>query len=342
MPISFPIAQSTVSKRVLPKHLLPMTPRAAWDGWFAIAIFPPDSPIRWLKAHLFHRACGPGMHPVASFEGMDAHSEMLLTWAGEKDVQIRQNDIDASALKHAENPLCVELPERFSLRGDHPDYSMEFSLSDQARAEFHFQAHWPIWWSKWGRLLQYAGRHCGVDVKFDVDGKPMKLRGMGVMEHVCGLALPFDITKVSPIHFHWDVLCFDPAGAPAESAAGLSIGRNGKTLVELRAAACFPGGSARAVRGLRVRYLEIAMKSTDQGDIAVPLRWEGAMRGRNGLFRYEAGAATPPAALIPGGAMMGFDFEGELTRPDGSTLPLTGVGFNEYGDFAGQLIHIKN
>lgn len=53
-----------------PKYLVPLAPKAAWDGWFAIVIFPGDAPLRWLKAHFYNCAYTPGWYPLSLLEAI--------------------------------------------------------------------------------------------------------------------------------------------------------------------------------------------------------------------------------------------------------------------------------
>lgn len=323
-----------------PRYLVPLAPRAAWDGWFAISIFPEGSPVRWLKAHLYSRSCSSGNYPFSLVEGIGESSEVCIMWASENDVQVRQSSLPGGKESGSVSPLMVDYDENFTLQGDWPEYSMMFALpGGQATAHFDFETGWPIWWSKFGRVLQYVGQHSRVSAKFSEEGTSLDLEGFGVMEHVAGGAAPFDITSALPVHFHWDVLVFEDASSPFDSAAGLSFGARGATLVPLKAAAALPGDKPRGMRGLWVRYLDATRGTGADGkDIMIPLKWEGVMRNIHGTFRYVATACTPVAKVIPGGGMLGFDFEGRWTTGGQRPRILRGYGFNEYGDFSGGLL----
>lgn len=342
MPLSFPVLQKDVTKVVRPEHLVPWVPRASWDGWFAIAIFPPASPVRWLKAHLFHRACRPGWHPLAAVEALDENSETLVTWATTDSFEVYQEELESPDIRWSAFPLEVMLEGRFLLRGRTPSYTMTFNLPDAAtEARFSFEAGWPIWWSRWGRLLTYAGQHSTVRVELSCHGAQREMEGFGVMEHVCGISLPFDFTRFLPFHYHWDVLAFHQESAPHSSAAGLSIGRMGETLLKLRSVASLPGHPREAASGLTVRLLETGRgRGSDGTDFLVPRRWEGTVRGRGSEFTYEAHASTPVADIIPGGGMLGFDFQGEWHSPGIGIESWGGTGFTEYGDFSGELVSL--
>lgn len=340
--VALPVNSKDVSKTVKPEHLVPWVPRSSWDGWFAISIFPPGSPVRWLKAHLFHRACKPGNHPLAAIEGLDEKSEMLITWATGEEVRVLQHEVDAQTLTGCSSPLRVALDGRFLLEGTAPHYTMTFDLpEDRTTVRFDFEAGWPIWWSRWGRLLHYVGQHSAVKVKLDQPGQIIETEGLGVMEHVCGISLPFDFTRMLPLHYHWDVLSFNTPGSPLDSAAGLSIGRKGQTLIKLRSAARFPGRPSEAMQGLSVRYIEVSRaRGVDGKDFMVPVKWEGTLRSSRGSFVYTARALTPVAEIIPAGGMLGFDFQGQWEAPGEPPISWEGTGFTEYGDFSGRLVNL--
>jgi len=340
--IRFPVNSRDVSKRVEPKHLVPWVPRASWDGWFGIGIFPPGAPLRWVKAHFFHRACAPGKHPLAAVEGLDAESELALVWATPDEVVQLRGETGSERPVSSPSPFRVSMEDRFLLEGAAPRYSLAVKLAEhQAEARFAFETGWPIWWSRWGRLLAYAGQHAAAHLSLTHLGREQSLQGFGVLEHVCGISLPFDFTRRLPLHYHWDVLAFHTPGSPFDSAAGLSLGRQGQTLFPLRAAARLPGRSAEAMQGLVVRYLETSRTEGPAGEARMlPLRWEGTLRSRAGTFRYWAAAATPVVGNIPGGGMLGFDFEGEWSRPGSGTRRWQGTGFTEYGDFSGRLVNL--
>lgn len=331
-------SDKTSVERLNPIHLASWMPKSSWDGWFGIAVFPPTSPLRWLKAHFFHRHCAPGKHPLASFEGMDRTSEALIVWATTESITVHKQDLEIGLLQSSPVPLKVEFPGHFSFKGEAPDYWMEIRIpDDQVSIRFEFRAGWPIWWSRWGRFLHYIGQHSSVSVELVEKSQCRRLEGLGVVEHVCGMSTPFVTNKITPIHWHWDVLSFGTS--PLDSGAGLSLGIRGRTFLPLRAAARIPGHEVMDMRGLRVRYNELAMvEGPERRPVVVSVRWEGLMKSREGVLHYRATAKTPTAFLIPDGGMLGFDLEGEWRGTGGSVVSLTGSGFTEYADFSGYLV----
>lgn len=333
----FPVNQKFVNVKPKPCDMASFKPRSSWDGWFAIAIFPQGCELLWLKAHMFMRSCGEKMHPVASFEGMDRHSELMISYAGAHDLHVETAKIDTRRLTSSENPLTVELDDIFKFEGTEGNYQMHFKMPGTGTvARFDFISGWPLWWSKWGSLLHYIGQHSQVSAS--IQGKDINtgLKGFGVVEHVCGFSLPFDITRLLPIHYHWDVLAFHTPDVSFDSAAGLFLGYKSKAFIGLRAAAKFPDKSVTAMKGLHVKYLEVADEDDGKGQkISIPLKWQGKMESEEGVFNYIAKSSTPLAKIIPDGGMQGFIFEGEMKPKAGASIIFTGTGFSEYGNFAG-------
>jgi hypothetical protein len=333
---SFPVLQSNVTRPPRFVDIAPHAPGSAWDGWFSIAIMPPGSPIRWVKAHLFHRACRDGWHPVASFEGMDSTSEAVIAYGTANRVEVCRRDLQIDRLEVDREAKTIELPGRFRMKSVVPVTETFYGIEESsAEASFSFESDWPIWWSRWGRMLHYIGQPSKTAVELSIGNEKHSLNGFGMVEHVSGMSLPFDITQTLPVQFHWDVLSFNDPAYPTASAAGLSIGTNGNTRIELRAGAKLPGLPAQAVRGLNVRYIDLEHRRDHLNrDLPMPVRWEGRFGFFDGEFVYEAVAATPVAGLIRGGGMFGIEFEGEYKPRRGKIEKYSGTGFTEVGDFS--------
>lgn len=336
------VRNSLVSKPARTEELLPGAPRSSWDGWFAIGIFPPGSAVRWAKSHLFRYTSRPGRHPLAAVEGFGDSSEVMTAWATPEEVTVLRREVEAGTLESSLDPLRVALADRFLLEGEAPRYRMDFSLAeDAAAASFDFETGWPVRWASMGPVLSYLGQHSTLRLEITRGNTGIEAYGFGVTEHVRGMSLPFDFARVAPLHFHWDVLSFQGTGSTLDSAAGLSIGSRGRTLIPLASVVALPGASPRAMHGLRVRYNELSLAPGEDGTpTMVPEAWEGDIRARDGEFSYRATRATPVAFLVPGGGMLGFDFAAEWRPRVGNTLELSGVGFSEYGDFSGRLARL--
>ncbi len=319
-------------------HLVPRR-GATWDGWFAIAIFPAGSPLRWAKGHFF-RGGGPGgWQPLSAVESL-VESEVMLAWASGDEVEMASCKVDAGPLEASAESLRVSLPGRFALTGSRPRYNMSFSLPEsRSGASFDFQAAWPVWWARQGHFLSYVGQHSSVRLTLWQGEEEATHTGFGVIEHVSGTSLPFDFTRRFPFGYHWDVLAFHTPGNRAESAAGLSISLKGQPFLRMKAAARLPGHHEVPMRGLSVRYLEFSTGiGADGREFVIPASWEGVMNDRRGEFRYVARAATPVAAVLPSGGFLGFEFEGAYHHPYRGSSSWSGTGFTEYADFSGRLL----
>jgi len=336
----FPRMTRDVQSAVGPGHLV-RRPGASWDGWFAIAIFPDGAPLKWLKAHYFRDGSRPGWHPLADVEGLGPGDELFAAWADSCAVTTLSAELPPGEPVSSAAPLQVKKEGFFSLEGSAPHYSERFSLpAEGVEMRFRFEAGWPIWWSRFGGLLTYAGQHASTDVELDRPEGQQALSGFGVMEHVCGASVPFDFARLLGFRFHWDVLAFADSVSHFDSAAGLNATVGPGLTVGVKAAARFPGRAQEAMSGLSVKYLELGRQATPGGEIAVPLKWEGRLLGRESALAYTATASTPVAPVIPGGGMLGFDFEGEWVSAAHGGRAVSGTGFNEYGDFAGALLDL--
>jgi len=302
---------------------------------------PVHGTLRWVKAHFFQHAGRQGWQPLSAVEGLEG-SSALITWGTDGSVEILERKIDTETPRVSLAPLNLKIGERFLLKGSAPLYDMSFDMSEEnARAGFRFECGWPIWWSRWGRIFRYAGQHSDLKVEIIHGDARFELEGLGVMEHVCGISLPFRFTRYTPFHYHWDVLRFDEPGSPYDSAAGLSIGMGGDTVIRLRAAAKLPGREPEALSGLTVSYVEVYRgRDVFGNDTLSPVRWKGVLRGGDWVMEYEASATTPVAGVIPSGGMLGFEFESECRFTDGRIMDYSGTGFTEYGDFSGKLVDL--
>lgn len=324
------------------KYFLPYRPTSGWDAWFAIAVFPSHSPARWCKAHFYRRwsDAPPASYPLSLLEGMGERSEVMIATATSESVKVTFEPATELAPAVCPLPLAISFEDQFSLKAGEAGYAASFAAPGTERSlEFSLEAGWPVYWSRFGRHLQYVGVHSAASVGVE----KATLSGLGVVEHVTGLSAPFDFRRVLPVSFHWDVLAFDRALTHTDSAAGLSIGFGGNTAIPLKAAARVPGDDPRTMRGLYVKYLEAETRRDESGrQHVVPLKWEGMIRSSRGTLRYLATAATPAAFVLPGGGMMGFDFEARWTGRGSNRKTLGGTGFTEYGGFTSRLAGLSS
>lgn len=99
---------------------MPLAPKAAWDGWFAIVIFPGDAPMRWLKAHFYNRAYTPGWYPLSLLEAIGESTEVLITWGSRHEVEVHQHRFEGNTVSAESSPLSIAFEDSFLLEGTAP------------------------------------------------------------------------------------------------------------------------------------------------------------------------------------------------------------------------------
>jgi len=309
--------------------------KPAWTAWFGIAIFPPGSPLRWAKVHLFKWKGGSG-YPLAALEGFEDRTEAMLAVGWTDRVEYFKAFVPGGDLRVTGSQITFG--DIFQLnKTDARTCRMAVRVpGEDARAVFTFEPGWPVRWAQGGPVISYTGFHSRVSVVLNVEGEEFQLDGFGVLERVSGTKLPFDFLSILPGSFHWDVVVFEDD--TLDSSAGLYLGTGGRSLLGFKGRAKLPGGKPVPMRRGIVKYIEMREEPLPGGDsVAFPLVWCSDMRAPHQRLTYTATACTPAAGLVPGGAMMGFDFEGEAERRGRSTA-VKGWGFTEYGDFTGKLL----
>ncbi|MHB8894554.1 MAG: hypothetical protein ACYC99_05150 [Candidatus Geothermincolia bacterium] len=310
--------------------LFPNT-RPIWQAWFGIMIFPPDAPLRWAKVHLYKWNRGTGTS-LAALENFGDRTEAMVMLGWPDRVELARTFEDAGALDLS--PSQVTQGDRFSLERVGSECEMKLQLPDGVAASLTFAPGWQINWMRAGGLLTYAGFHSKVKASLSINGRNVEAEGFGILERASGSKLPWDFTRILPINFHWDVAVID--GETLDSSALITIGLGGRKLYRFKGKATLPGEARAAALGGALEYLDMREERNADGEVfAFPERWRSGLRTLSTRFDYVAKSNTPPAAILPGGGMMGFDFEGTVSG-SGWAKPVSGYGFTEYGDFSGR------
>jgi hypothetical protein len=248
--------------------------RADWDARFFIAIFPDG---QWCKVHAFSGGKSLEKHCLSALEGLDGPPQDLAL-VGDVDRVDRRSErvqFDGSAVR---------------ARG--------IEASIDAREHFH--------WIRVPRVLTYHSAFGAARVT--IDGRTRD--AFGVLEHAFGAETRFDVAKLAPRRWRWDVLSL--GGAHDDRFfAGLSIhgrGFHGVARVEKNA-------PLDRVSALRV----------NENDESQNEKWSGVMRTKRGVLRYDARAATPVSPEVDGGGFVGFTWSGSL-----DDVFVSGSGFGEF------------
>lgn len=311
------------------RDLLPRSPRARWDGFFLIGIFPPDCPVRWLKFHLFVGADRPGRVPIAAMEGMEGEGELFEAICLEDRLFTQQHPTSLDALRSTPEPFSLSLLGRFEMSGAWPDFSM--AVTDPAHGmegRFRVEARDRQTWCRLGNVLSYFGLHSGLRGDLRIEGKDHALDGFGILEHAWGTDTRIPMPRLVRGVWHWDVLWFGRPEEPDAAVAALAVAPFGIRVLPFRGGGRVPGEPFRAWRGLRVEYLETREVEGE----AVPVQWRGTVESRAGTIRYKATAAGPVLRPFEHGAFLGFTFEGSYEPRSGPPRPVAGTGFTEFFD----------
>ena len=303
---------------------LPRMPRSHWEGWFLIAIGDGAGEVRWTKTTIFRAR---RQTPLAAVEGLTAEGQVE-TLVGFADhivtavTPFKPEELDA---QRGEFALALGDALRLRARGDTVQADLRgVGLSVTARA-------WPVDRLGWAALppaLHYFGMHGPVEATVDAGGRRSELRGLGVVEHAWGASLPFNVARLVPGRWHWDVLRFggEPDESPA-SAAGLWLTLPGAGMCGVRGFARFPGGPFLTGRPKAIAYLH--EEATDGRRF--PTRWRACIATPAGRLDYEAQSTTPLSPSAPGGGFFGFAFTGTFHPTSGSPRDVRGTGFTECG-----------
>ena len=292
--------------------------RAAWDGWFFIAIFPNGE---WCKVHRFS---GGRPHCLSALEGLDGPPQEVALVGRAEHVDRRGGVVDTM--------------------GRH----VTFSFDDSARVtglgvDAVVRGGEPFFWIRVPRVLTYFTQAGPANVT--IDGTTRE--ALALIEHAWGARTRLDVARLAPRRWQWDVLSLENREAKrSDSRRSLSgawgaeptISSRGSHVkffaslgftaagVGARGVASVDGGPG-LVRVTRSQ-LRVLDWSTD-GTRNVPARWKGTMVSRVGMLHYEARAATPVSPEVDGGGFLGFTWEGELERGPRRRAE-AGAGFCEY------------
>ncbi|HEO72048.1 MAG TPA: hypothetical protein ENN80_12355 [Candidatus Hydrogenedentes bacterium] len=323
-----------------PEDLLPKTPDARWDGFFLIAIFPPDSPIRWLKFHLYVGAVRTGRLPIAVLEGMSGPGHLFETVCFDHRLIQHCSPILRDQIEVTREPYRLEILGRFRLAGAWPNFTWDIDDPDHAlSARFSIQAHDRQQWCppthafgrhigcRLGNILTYFGLHSALEGEVAVEGNSYPLAGFGILEHAWGADTRLPLPNLLRGFWHWDVLSFHDPDEPHAAVAALALAPMGRRPLPICGGGHIPGTEFRKNCGLKLTY-----RATREVDgVIVPTEWEGGIANRLGRLDYTATVAGPVLTPFPGGAFLGFTFQGIYTPRSGSPRNLSGTGLTELG-----------
>lgn len=319
----------TFSEQFLMNDFLPRVPRAKWDGWFFIGIFPDG----FVKFQIYHAAFSKKAFSLASAEGMQ-ESEALFMLGGKQQPFVHRAPFGSKELTVSDDPFCVSV-EGFNLK--HSGVKIE---TQEVSCAFNFTPAYRLPWLSLKNFLTYAGCHGAAEGQIVIHGNKCDVRGLGILEHAYGWASRLNPRSFVKGLWHWDVVSFagNKHAGLEDAVAGLFISPIRSMGLPLRGFGKFPSEPPEKLNGLSVKYLESSVSQKTK--LAYPMRWQGTMKGSSGTFTYEASALAEPIGGIPDGGFMGFRYEGTYRKKDGRTFASSGTGFTEYASPGGAFARI--
>lgn len=279
-------------------------PPAAWEAYLLVGVFPQGSVHAWTKAHVFVGRARPGRHCLSAVEALDGAGEAVVLTADPVRVVERAWSVDDRSCERARGLWSVKAP---GLQWDgFPGSVLEVSEpSVTARVE----AGPGAWWARLPRVLSYFTAFGRLRWS-DAAGES---RGVALLERAWGADVPVDVAKLAPRRWQWDVL----VGEDGAVHAGLCVAGVGlRTMALVRERGDVSTG--------RAMHVKVRSWRQEQGR-RVPEAWDGQVKTRAGVLRYQARASTPVAAMVPGGGFVGTTWDGEWYG-----RAVRGTGFSEY------------
>lgn len=301
-------------------------PQFPWDLRTLIAVFPPDSPFRFLNLNVLLGMTGIPFDRPDRWRGKDprdAFDLQLCLEGRERFATYKQYHSISQELSYQPKAVQFHLGERLHLAGAWPNYSIryrqpEIGLELQARFEswpgFHWWAYFP------GMYYHYTSfGDCKMEWKWGEQQGKLDLPALhdhGWGKNLLPLRLPLRL-------FRYEVLRL-PAGGFAislwtEAPGGFEVKSVGLHRPDR--------GPSRFMDRYSCQVLEWETLANYAGrPCRVPRRWLGRQQDSRGEFRYEAVRSSEPRPVIGNGFLYAFDFQGEWL---GSGEKVAGEGYVE-------------
>ena len=285
-------------------------PQFPWDLRTLIAVFPPESPFRFLNLNTLLGMTGVPFDRVERWPGdpADALDLQFCLEGRTRFAAYKQYHSVSQELSYDPEAVRFQLGERlhfagawpsYTIRYEQPEIALELAMQFESWPDFHWWAYFP------GVYFHYTSfGDCRFDWKWG--GEQGRLTLPALHDHGWGrnllpLRLPLRV-------FRYEVLRL-PAGGFAislwtEAPPGLEIKCVGLHRPD-RDHSCF-------MDRYHCQVLEWDTFANYVGrPCRVPRRWIGLQQGANAEFRYEAVRASEPRPVLGDGFLYAFDYQGE-------------------------------
>lgn len=303
-------------------------PGLPWDLRTIIIVFGPGAPFRFLNLNVLLGLTGVPFDRVDQLHGigpMDAFDLQFCLEGNDRSATCKKYFSIAKDLEYEPDKVEFRLGDRLEFRGSWPEYSIRYrqpeedlSLSMRLASQDDFQ-----WWSYAPGMYCHYTSFCDCELEWSWKGQGGSSSVIALHDHGWGRNL---LPVRLPVRvFRYEVMRIEERGTAislwTEAPPGLTLKNVGLVRRENRTPVFMPR--------YHCEVLEWDEFSSYAGRACrVPRRWVGTQEARGARFRYEAARATEPRPVIGNGFMYGFDYQGELSGPEGAAR-LEGRGYVE-------------
>jgi len=302
-------------------------PAQSWDLRTFIALFPRESPLRYLNLNVTLGLTGTAFDQTRRRSRRAARDafDLQLCLEGRGRHATEKSCLSVGRdVKYAPDGIDLRVGDRVELEGAWPSYRVRYSLpSEELELSLDLDA-WPgvLWWARLPRGYCHYTTFCTAQVKWRWGDEGASVRLPAIHDHGWGGTL---LPMRAPLRlFRYEVLRL-----PGDGHA-LALRTTGSAGQELRRAAVVRRGAepAAEVARLSERVLEWDVFSNFEGrPRRVPRRWTGRIECSQGELAYEAVRATEPRAVLGDGFLYGFDYEARWMDAPGEAFE--GEGYAE-------------
>lgn len=300
-------------------------PRFDWDLRTLIAVFPPETPFRFLNLNITTGLTGlPLDRNERPMRAKDAFDLQFCLEGRERTASYKAYHSLAGEVEVREDAVDFSLPGRLRFTGSWPSYEFEY---DQPEEALHLEARFEStpgfhWWVRVPRAYSHYTSFAQARLRWSWGARSGEVSVPLLHDHAWGRRL---LPVRLPVRlFRYEVLRLPDAGF------AISLRCEGPGGLPLRATGLLK--SAGETRVVMDRY-DCEVQRWDRFDDylgktrRMPGRWTGTLRRGKESFVYEATRATQPRPVLGNGALVAFDY----TARDGifGTGEIQGEGYAE-------------
>jgi len=305
-------------------------PGFPWDLRTVIAVFPPDSPFRFLNLNITLGLTGVPFDQVENWKGTDPKEafdlQFCLEGNTEETVTYKKYHPATEELLYKPDEVSFELGRRLLFQGRWPAYHIEYRQPEEDLELSIELDSWPgfQWWVCAPRIYGHYTSFCNCTLQWKWKGKEGALAAPALHDHGWG-------KNMLPLRTPLRIFRYEVMRLP-EGDAAISLWTEGPAGTELRNVGLIRWGRdpVHFMRHYECRVLEWEVFENYAGrSTRVPRRWTGTQQGDTGTFAYEAERRSEPRPILGEGFLYGFDYRGKITGTGVGSMDVEGRGYVE-------------